>query len=76
VAHAYNPSYSGRRDQEDHGFEANLGKHEALSSNPNTTQKKKDLVFKTLGFFFPLLALFCVCGKSVSIHFTGMRDYC
>jgi hypothetical protein len=26
VAHAYNPSYSGGRDQEDHRFEASLGK--------------------------------------------------
>jgi hypothetical protein len=35
VAHAYNTSYSGGRDQEDHSSKP------ALSSNPRATKKKK-----------------------------------
>jgi hypothetical protein len=41
VAHAWNPSYSGSREQEDQGFKANLGK---LFSRPylekNPSQKR------------------------------------
>jgi hypothetical protein len=27
VAHAFNPNFSGGRDQEDHGLKTSLGKH-------------------------------------------------
>jgi hypothetical protein len=54
VAHTYNPSYSGGRDQEDHGLKPTLSeklftkiglvewlKVKALSSSPSTTKKKE-----------------------------------
>jgi hypothetical protein len=56
VAHAYNPSYSGGRDQEDHNSKPDQGnsfmrhylkkknpsqKRAGLSSSPSTDKKKK-----------------------------------
>jgi hypothetical protein len=48
VAHTYNPSYSGGRDQEDSALKpawaggmAQVVEHKALSSNTSTTGKKK-----------------------------------
>jgi hypothetical protein len=68
VAHAYNPSYSGVRDQEAHSSKPALSPKESqkraggvsLSSNPSTTKKKKEKILysflyrKYINHIYPL----------------------
>jgi hypothetical protein len=52
VAHAYNPSYSGSRDQED----GSLKPEDPISKNPSHTQKGQVVWFMVQAEFKPQYA--------------------